>query len=99
MTEASDSLDWEEWQTLTDAQQDVQLEIALAAYQRMLDAMGPGEYYGYRRRKGVELCLKQRKLIQSFPEVSFFKQQLKKTQKRLLEARVERRTGQTPGHA
>jgi len=94
-----DEIAFEEWDAMSDAQQDAALERAMKEYSDGLDRMTPQQLYRYRRNRRLDLCLKQRRLIREFPGLDTFRNMLRATQRRLVEARIEYRTGAKVGHS
>jgi hypothetical protein len=95
---ADDDIDMDEWMAMSDAERDRLEAAAWRDYDAMIDAMSRDEYYAYRRRMRVDLCLRWRKLMREF-DLPFMEQRLRYAQRMLLELRIERRTGIYPGSA
>lgn len=66
-------------------------------HNKHLASMTASELYAYRRNTNLGICQKQRRLAKTFHEIFWAK--LKETQRRLLEARIEYRTGVISGHS
>lgn len=98
MSEEDDDVDMDEWMAMSDAQRDAIHDGALRDYNATIDAMSRDQYYVYRRGKRVALCLRWRRLIREH-DMPFMADHLRRSQKLLLELRIERRTGIAPGSA
>jgi hypothetical protein len=95
-----DSTDWDEWIKLTDRQQDAICERHERAYFRWLDSLTPDQRYRYDRKRGVENCIRWRKLcISSGLTGEYWTSLLRERQMRLLKLRIWRATGTYPGTA
>ena len=57
-----DDLDWEEWMSMTDAQQDAVVERENRELARATDRMTPAQLYASMRRNWLENCLSWRRL-------------------------------------
>lgn len=98
-----DDLDWEEWMTLTDAQQEAVVDREVADYARWYDSLPLPEQIAHCRRGALDNCRSARRLIgraycpQIIRETT--RERLKATQVRLLKIRIWRATGVRPGEA
>jgi hypothetical protein len=91
--------DDDELEDMSEHEIDVLFDRLMREHSAGLDAMTPRQLYQYRRRTRLDLCLRQRKMIRTSWLAEFFRPRLKATQRRLLEARIEYRTGAIPGHS
>lgn len=96
MTDEEDELDMDEWMAMSDAQRDAIEAGAWRDYEAMINAMTRDEYYAYRRRKRITLCLNWRRLMREH-DLPFMQDRLRVAQQMLLELRIERRTGNRAG--
>lgn len=94
-----DALDWEEFQGMSEDQIDALHDRLLKEYSDNLDRMTPRQLYEHHRRRRLDLCRRQRRLIRQMPYMDVFREMLRKTQRRLVEQRIEYRTGAQAGHA
>ncbi|BAR47071.1 hypothetical protein [Methylobacterium aquaticum] len=101
-TEA-DALDMDEWLSLSDEQQEAELQKELAAYSRWYDGLSIAGQLAHRRHMALSNCRSARRLIRlaHCPEIirQHARNQIKAAQIRLLKIRVWRTTGQQPGEA
>ena len=93
---SDDDLDLEEWLAMTEEQQDVALDRAIAEYARWYDALPEKIKIKYHIARTLRLCVDQRRLAKRF---DFFVPRLKSSQQRLLRWRAWRQTGQMPGNS
>lgn len=95
---------FEEFNKMTEAQQEAEIAREMAAYNEWWDGLTPLRRYRISRRSALEGCMVWRRTIRSLggeprdPD-DFFVQQLRQRQKRLLKLRIERATGVRPGTA
>lgn len=94
-----DTIDWDEWLAMSDAEQEAEWQSALRQYNEMIDHMTPDELFHYRRSRNLDLCIKIRSNMKAFPGIEIFRHSLRDTQRRLLALRIEHRTGLVVGHA
>lgn len=89
----------DEFAGMSEAQIDALADRLMKEYSEMLDAMTPRQLYEHRRRRRLALCLRQRRLIREYHGIDIFRKMLRSTQRRLVECRIEYRSGVRPGHA
>jgi hypothetical protein len=94
---ADDDLEWEEFMEMSEEQTDAILNRLMEQHEANLRTLSPRQLYRYYRSRRLDLCRKQRRIAKEWPEI--FGPMLKATQKRLLEARIEYRTGAQVGHS
>lgn len=95
-----DDLEFEEWDRLTDEQQEAIVQREEARYFRWLDSLSPDQRYAYHRGKAVENCLRWRKIMREHGMVGeFWTGMLRQRQIRLVKLRAWRATGVYPGTA
>lgn len=93
---ADDDTAWDEWNKLTDEEQEAVLALDLAKYCKWVGSMPFARRIAYSRGFTLKSCLRWRRLAKEFP---FMREYLRKAQVRLLKLRIWRATGQYPGEA
>jgi hypothetical protein len=81
--------DFDIWE-MSDAELDREWQSLVNQYNEMITRMSPAEYFSYRRKRSLDLCLKIRQNMRDFPSITVFETGLRSTQKRLLMLRLER---------
>lgn len=84
-----DDIEAELFAEMSDAEQEAELERLQQEYVKMIDSMTREELYVYRRHRAIDLCRKVRTNLREFPDISVFSEILRRTQKRMLSARLE----------
>lgn len=92
-----DFMPFEDYCEMSEAETDRLLLSLQNQYNEMIERMPARQRYEYFRSRRLELCVNQRRLAKTFPEI--FLPKLRATQRRLLELRIEHRTGAAVGHA
>lgn len=92
-----DFMPFEDYMEMSDAETDALLNSLCNQHNEMIACMTPLQYYRYRRASGLDLCVRQRRIAKTFPEL--FMPRLRESQKRLLALRIEHRTGVAVGHS
>lgn len=98
MSERDDDLEWEEWLTLSDAQQEAVCDREMLKYQRRLDMMTVRQQINYHRGSALESCLRWRRSMKAF-NMDFMREHLRQSQIGLLKLRIWRATGVYPGES
>lgn len=98
MSDDDDEIDMDEWMAMSDAEIERECDIAMREYNEWWDSLSIAEQIAISRRRAVEQCLKWRKLIRE-NDWDFMREDLRRTQVRLLKIREWRRTGQFPASA
>lgn len=98
-----DDLDWDEWMSLSEAQQEAEVDREMAAYARWYDSLSLAGQIAHCRRGALDNCRSSRRLIRlpQCPEIirETTRERLKAAQVRLLKIRIWRATGSRPGSA
>ena len=97
-----DDVDWEEWMSMTDAQQEAALDRELKAYAEMLEEMSADEYYAHKRHFIMRTINGARANARKSPGLiadTLMQFVIRPSQKSLLGLRIWRRTGQWPAEA
>ena len=98
-----DEADWDEWMTLSDAEQDRRVLAAEREYFEWLDSLSPLQRYRYDRGSALRSLAKARKLLgmDRCPEVimEMQRERVATLRLRLLGLRIQRATGVRPGNA
>lgn len=102
-TSHEDDLDWDEWMSLTDQQQDAIVEREVRDYYRAYDALSLSKQIAHRRRWTLDSCRRSRRTL-ALPGCTsvlreYVQASLKRSQLRLLKVRIWRATGTYPGEA
>lgn len=96
---ADDDIDWDEWMSKSDAEIDRELDSAMRQYDEWWGGLSTAEQIAISRRRAVEQCRKWREMLRENEHWDFVRDNIKRTQIRLLKIREWRRTGQYPGSA
>lgn len=103
ITGQDEALDWDEWMTLTDEEQEAAVDRELAAYDKWYASLTLAGQIAHSRRCALDSCHSARRLIRNpaCPEIirESTRKRLKAAQVRLFKVRVWRATGIRPGEA
>jgi len=94
---SDDDAEFEDYMSMSEAETDALWLSLCNQHNEMLDRMSRRQLYEYLRNRRLDLCIKQRRLVKTFPEI--FLPRLRDTQRRLLELRIEHRSGAQVGHS
>jgi hypothetical protein len=89
-----DETDIEEWMAMSESQREAVEKNAWRDYHNMINAMSREQYYRFRRKRRVDLCLRWRRLIREH-QMEFMQERLRGCQRSLVALRHEYRTGVT----
>lgn len=93
-----DDPEMDRWMSLTDEQQQRELDIAIHQHNEAWNALTLDQQYASLRSRGVAGCLRMREMITE-TGWGFLRDQLKERQINLVKLREWRRTGIYPGEA
>lgn len=91
-TREEDQADWETWLELSEAEQDAELDAAIREHNEWWATLTPVQQYAVSRHNTLRSCISSRNLLKQH-DLSIFRENLRSSQKRLLQLRMKRYHG------
>lgn len=87
-TDDDDGVDLEEWDAMSDEQQEAELSRQMDRYAEWYNTLTPLQQYRHRRRRGLRTCLGWRRSIKRM-DAPIFREHLHTSQRLLLKMRAD----------
>lgn len=97
---SDDEADFDDWMKLPSIEQDRELERVMREHAMWWGSLTHAQQLAERRRRVVRTCRRWRRMMRDYPDLrDFWRENLRRSQIRLVAIRHERRTGIAPGSA